>query len=127
MIQETLQNNEKTRRSMSNDKKVMQITIEDIIERKIQFTITNTIFDKIEFKENDDGELLAYHEMLVDIKLMSEDAFINKYFETIKKIQRQFDNQDISENKIEKMSGYNNAIVSILELINPIYKYDLDE
>ncbi len=112
---------------MSNDKKVMQITIEDIIERKIQFTITNTIFDKIEFKENDDGELLAYHEMLVDIKLMSEDAFINKYFETIKKIQRQFDNQDISENKIEKMSGYNNAIVSILELINPIYKYDLDE
>lgn len=106
----------------------MQLTIEDIIERKIQFTITNSIFDKIEYKENDEGELLAYNEMLVDIKIMGEDTFINKYFEIIKKIGRQFENEEILDaKKIENMSGYNNAIVSILELINPIYKYDLNE
>lgn len=113
---------------MLSDKKIMQFTIVDIIERKIQFTITNSIFDKTEYKENDEGELLAYNEMLVDIKTMGEDEFADKYLEIIKNIGRQFENEEILDKKeIEKMSGYNNAIVSILELINPIYKYDLDE
>lgn len=113
---------------MLNDKKIMQFTIADIIERKIQFTITNSIFDKIEYKENDEGELLAYNEMLVDIKTMGEVEFVSKYLEIIKKIGRQFENEEIlDEKEIEKMSGYNNAIVSILELINPIYKYNLNQ
>lgn len=111
---------------MLDSRKVMHFTIEDIIKRKIQFTIDNNIFDKIEYKENDEGELLAYNEMLVDIKIMSEDIFVRKYMGIVENIGRQFENEEIlDEKKIEKMSGYNNAIVSIVELINPIYKYDL--
>ncbi|SFM28821.1 hypothetical protein [Pelosinus propionicus] len=111
---------------MLDNRKVMHFTIEDIIKRKIQFTIDNNIFDKIEYKENDEGELLAYNEMLVDIKIMSEDIFVRKYMGIVENIGRQFENEEIlDEKKIEKMSGYNNAIVSIVELINPIYKYDL--
>ena len=113
---------------MINDNPVKQLTIKDIIERKIEFTLTNNIFDKIENKEVDDGELLAYKEMLVDVETMSEAVFVAKYFEIMNTIHKQFDNQEIKdEKKIEKLSGYNNAIVSILELINPIYKYDLEE
>lgn len=113
---------------MLNNKKVINFTIEDIIERKIQFTISNTIFDKVENKENDKGELLAYNEMLLDIKIMSEDVFISKYLEIIERIGKQFENEEIlDEKKIAEMSGYNNAIISIVELINPIYKYDLPE
>lgn len=113
---------------MLNDKKIMQFTIADIIERKIQFTNTNSIFDKIEYKENNEGELLAYNEMLADVKIMDEDEFVSKYLEIIEKIGSKFENKEIlDEKEIEKMSGYNNAIVSILELINPIYKYDLNE
>lgn len=112
---------------MLNDKKIMQLTMVDIIERKIQFTNTNSIFDKIEYKETDDGELLAYNEMLVDVKIMSEDEFVSKYLGIVKEIGSKFENNEILDKKqIEKISGYNNAIVSILELINPIYKYDLD-
>ncbi|HSQ88582.1 hypothetical protein [Romboutsia sp.] len=113
---------------MLNNKKIKQFNIEDIIKRKIQFTITNSIFDKIEYKENDEGELLAYNEMLADIEIMCEDEFVSKYLEIVEKIGIQFDNKEIlDEKEIEKMSGYNNAIVSILKLINPIHEYDLNE
>lgn len=112
---------------MLNDKKIIQFTIADIIKRKIQFTITNSIFDKIEYKENDEGELLAYNEMLIDIEITNEDEFVSKYLKIVNEIAIQFENEEILDEKdIEKMSGYNNAIVSILKLINPIYEYDLD-
>ena len=40
----------------------------------------------------------------------------------------QFENEEFKDEKeIEKMSGYNNAIVSILECINPIYLYDIND
>ena len=100
----------------------------DVIERKIQFTKTNTIFDKTDFKDNDEGELLAYNEMLADIKEMTENEFVNKYRHIINKISLQFENSEITDEKeIEKMSGYNNAIVSILKCINPIYEYDIKD
>lgn len=112
---------------MISNKKMIKLTISDIIERKIRFTINNNIFDKIEFKENDEGELLAYNEMLVDIKIMNENEFISKYLKLIQKIKRQFENEEILCYKdIKQISGYNNAIVSILQLINPIYEYDLN-
>jgi hypothetical protein len=49
---------------MIDDKKLNQFTLVDVIERKIHFANTNTIFDKTDFKDNDEGELLAYNEML---------------------------------------------------------------
>jgi hypothetical protein len=109
-------------------KKMKQFTIIDIIERKIQFTQGNTIFNKIEWKNNDEGELLAYNEMLQDAKLMNEDDFVTKYLKIVNNLSIQFENEEISnEDELEKMSGYNNAIVSILKCINPIYEYDLSE
>lgn len=44
---------------MLGNKKMIQFTIVDIIERKIHFT--NTIFDKIEFQYNNEGEPQAYY------------------------------------------------------------------
>ena len=35
-----------------NNKTLKRFTLVDVIERKIQFTNTNTIFDKIDFKDN---------------------------------------------------------------------------
>lgn len=45
---------------MCDNKKMSQFTIVNIIERKIHFTNTNTIFDKAEYQDNDEGELLVY-------------------------------------------------------------------
>lgn len=108
--------------------KLNQFTLVDIIERKIDFTKTNTIFDKIDFKENDEGEMLAYNEMLADVKEMKENEFVNKYLNIIKKLAVQFENEEFDDkSEVEKMSGYNNAIISILKCINPIYEYDLED
>lgn len=113
---------------MLDNKKMIQFSILDIIERKIHFTKTNTIYDKIEYQYSVEGELLAYNEMLVDVKVMDENEFVNKYQKIIKELVVRFENEDFKdENEIEKMSGYNNAIVSILKCINPIYEYDLNQ
>jgi hypothetical protein len=111
-----------------DNKKLNQFTLLDVIERKIHFTNTNTIFNKTDFKDSNEGELLAYNEMLVDVKEMNENEFVSKYLNIIKKLSVQFENEVfIDEREIEKMSGYNNGIVSILKCINPIYEYDLED
>jgi hypothetical protein len=111
-----------------NNKKLNQFTLVDVIERKIHFTNTNNIFDKTDFKDDNEGELMAYNEMLADVKEMKENEFVSKYLQIINKLAVQFENEEFTDKrKIEKMSGYNNAIVSILKCINPIYEYDLQD
>lgn len=114
-------------------KKMKQFTIVDIIERQMQFTKSNTVFDKIDFKYNDEGELLAYNEMLEDIKIMNEDNFKNKYIKIIDDIGTHCDkmNEQVNsieilnknKNEVDKICGYNNAIVLILRCINPSFYY----
>ncbi|MDD3174029.1 MAG: hypothetical protein PHF63_10355 [Herbinix sp.] len=111
---------------MLNNKKMRFFTITDIIERSIQFTKNNKIFDKAEFKDVNEGELLAYEEMLVDVQNMSESEFLNKYLKIVRGLEQQFENREISDEKeIEKVSGYNNAIIFILKCIKPVYEYTL--
>lgn len=113
---------------MMDNKKLRHFTLIDVIKRKIHFINTNTIFDKANFKNNNEGELLAYHQMLVDVKEMDEIEFVNKYLNIVKKITAQFENGEIKDKKeIEKMSGYNNAIVSILKCIHPIHEFEIEE
>ncbi|EPD53796.1 hypothetical protein HMPREF1210_00619 [Paenisporosarcina sp. HGH0030] len=113
---------------MIDDKKMNQFTLVDVIERKIQFTNTNTIYDKTEFKDINEGELLANYDMLADVKEMKENEFVSKYLNIINKLTVQFENEELTDKReIEKMSGYNNAIVSILKCINPIYEYYLED
>ncbi|MEJ9232481.1 hypothetical protein LAV79_24125 [Peribacillus butanolivorans] len=72
--------------------------------------------------------MLAYNEMLEDVKEMKENEFVNKYLNITKKLAVQFERKEFNDkSEVEKMSGYNNAIVSILKCINPIYEYDLEE
>ena len=113
---------------MIDDKKIIQFTLADVIERKIHFTNTNTIFNKEDFKDENEGELLAYNEMLADVKEMNESEFVIKYLNIINKLSVQFENESFTDKReIEKMSGYNNAIVAILKCINPVYEYDLED
>jgi hypothetical protein len=113
---------------MISNKKLSQFTLEDVIRRKIHFTNKNTIFNKTDFKNDNEGALLAYNRMLVDVKEMNEDEFVSKYLKIIKQLGVQFENKEFTdESEIEKMSGYNNAIVSILKCIDPIYEFDLED
>lgn len=64
----------------------------------------------------------------LDVKEMKENEFVNKYLNIIKKLAVQFEDEEFNDkSEVEKMSGYNNAIVSIMKCINPIYEYDLED
>jgi len=113
---------------MTNNKELNQFTLADVIKRKIHFTNTNTIFDKTDFKADIEGKLMAYNEMLTDVKEMKENEFVSKYLKIIKKLAVQFENEEFTDKiEIEKKAAYNNAIVSILMCINPIHEYDLQD
>lgn len=109
-------------------KKMKQFTIVDIIERQMQFIESNTVFDKIEFKYDYEGKLLAYNEMLKDIKIMNENDFANKYFNIVKNLRTKLNNEEsLNPEYVEKMSGYDGSIELILTYIDPMYEHDLPE
>ncbi|GIO21610.1 hypothetical protein J11TS1_01910 [Oceanobacillus sp. J11TS1] len=59
---------------------------------------------------------------------MNENEFVSKYLRVINVLSQQFGNEKFKDEKeINKLSGYNNAIVSVLKCINPIYEYDLED
>ena len=62
---------------LMDNKKLTQFTLVDVIERKIHFTKTNTIFDKKDFENDNEGALLAYNELLADAKEMNENEFVS--------------------------------------------------
>ncbi len=108
------------------NKMTKNITIKDIICSRINFLENNYIFDKNEYKHINKGELEAYREILIDIELITIDDFIEKYVCILKNISKKKDDEyslDIIER--ERLSGYNNAIVFALSLINPLYEYEL--
>ena len=103
------------------------ITIRDIIYSRIDFIENNNIFDKKEYMYVNKGEIEAYSEILTDIELLTIDAFVEKYLCILKKVSEKLDNEhNLGDNEQERMSGYNNAIVFVLSLINPIYEYELE-
>ncbi|MBT2572082.1 hypothetical protein [Planococcus sp. ISL-110] len=112
---------------MINNKKMTEFTLIDVIERQIHFTKTNTVFDKTDFKDYDEGKLLAFSEMLEDVNELKEDEFVDKYQNIMRKLAKKFEEDKADEDKkdIEKMSGYNNAIVTIMMCINPNFEYEL--
>lgn len=110
------------------NKKLTEFTLIDIIERHINFTKVNTLYDKEEYDgAYDKGQFSAFAELLKDAKEMRENEFVEKYLMKIKTIGNYFDektNDDKTE--IERLSGYNNAIVAILACIDPLHEYDLE-
>ena len=102
-------------------KKVCDFNMKDILDRKIIFlSKKNDLFDKKEYQMYDEGELNAYIDMQRDITLLNLDDFEKKYIYKVKEIDNMLEDKEsktIAE--IEKITGYRNAVTSILELIDP--------
>lgn len=101
--------------------------LNDIIFARINFIKNNNIFDKEEYKYYNIGELNAYEEILNDIEEFCISDFIKKYIEIIKKNSIDIGKESSIGNsdKKERMVGYNNAIIFILSLLNPMFEYEL--
>lgn len=100
------------------------LTLQEIINRKIQYIKNRSPEEKIDFESYDRGSLKASVEILSDIETLDENAFVKKYLDFI---QANKETKFILEEEIEEFDGYNNFIVSVLMLLNPIYEYDLDD
>lgn len=109
----------------------MELTLKEILERKVQFSNKNMISNKEELEHYCTGEIKAYNEMLSDICILDEKHFIEKYWGIIKRLKKVFDDEEeVTMNdtiKVEELAGYNNSIIAIVSLINPKYGFDPEE
>ena len=106
-------------------KKACDFNIKDILDKRIIFL--DDIIDEEENQIYKEGVLNAYIDMQKDMTLLNTDDFVKKYVYKLKEICNILENKEASTvAETEKIIGYNNAVVSILEVIDPIYKYDLE-
>ncbi len=109
-----------------NENKMKNFNLSDIITARINFINDNDIFDKNEYYYINMGEMKAYEEMLKDLEILCVSDFICKYRNFLIRINQDFEDNTIKDNnEREMLSGYNNAIVFVLSLINPIYEYEV--
>lgn len=95
------------------------ITLENIIQRKLRH-----------FQNDDNEELLAvnsgyvrgFNQILSDMNL-SETEFIKKYLDIVRNLKDIFENPEGNDD-IDELSGYNNAIIDVLSLLDEKYLYD---
>lgn len=104
---------------------VNEMKLKQIIERKVKYIETSNIYTDLEFKNVKKGELKAYREIIYDSATMSEEAFIEKYIKKIKHLKERFERVDNTEIEIEQLSGYNNAIIFVLSLLDPKYEFEV--
>lgn len=96
------------------------ITLEEIIRRKIAYIQNNP---DTELQDVDAGYIRGFSEMLADINLCEAD-FIAKYSEKIKRHNAQIDSVfegDLGIPDFGAVSGYTNAVVEILSLLDTKY------
>lgn len=110
--------------------KVQEISLLEILRRKLEYIETSDVYKDNDFLHVKKGEVKAYKEILADIETLDEKGFIDKYLRIVvelnEKIEKLAYGVNVNTEKIEQITGYNNAIVSILMLLNPKYEFELE-
>lgn len=110
-----------------NSRLASSLTLEQIIERKLSFLETNDI-SPWDGDNSDLGERDALKQMLNDSKNLTEQVFEAKYKAELARLKKRAESKEFSiEDNDDYYESFNNTIVTILELINPINLYDLED
>lgn len=105
---------------------VGNLNLSKIIQRHIEFFHNNDIFPKEGNEESERGELEALENMLADSKKLTEKEFEAKYIKELTALKKRFEDKEYSvEDGDDYYESYNNTLVEILKIINPIHLYDL--
>lgn len=95
----------------------VNITLEEIIKRKIQYFKSDTSEEMIAMNK---GYVRGFEETLKDMNI-AEENFIAKYTDKVRELAKTFEKfQDGETNSddIDELSGYNNALVDVLGFLN---------
>ena len=107
---------------------VGNMSLSQIIERKLNFLLNNEIAPWDENDNSDKGERDGLQSMLEDSKELTEEQFESKYKLELAKLKARFETKEYSiKDNDDYYESFNNTLVSILELINPINLYDLSD
>lgn len=109
-----------------SDAKVAELTLKQIIERKLAFLLENEL---IPWKDDSFnlGERDALKSMLNDCQSMSEDVFQSHYMCKVEQFHKRMDEQGFSSGFDDEYDeSFSNTVVSVLALVNPLNLYDDD-
>lgn len=92
----------------------VNITLEEIIKRKIEYFKNDT---NEEMNAINKGYVRGFEEMLKDMDI-AEETFVAKYTDKVGELAKIFQDRETISDEIDELSGYNNALVDILGLLN---------
>ncbi len=103
------------------------LSLSTIIERKLSFLLKNEI-SPWDGGNPDLGERDALQQMLEDSKLLPETEFEAKYMAEVVKLNKRIEAKEFCiEDDDDYYESFNNTVVTILELINPVNLYSTDD
>ncbi len=106
-----------------NNSPVADLALSEIIERKLSFLLNNEI-SPWDGENLDLGERDALQQMLDDSMSLSEQEFESKYMAEVVRLNKRIETKKYSvEDNDDYYESFNNTVVTILELINPVNLY----
>lgn len=107
-----------------SEKKVADLTLMDITERMLHFSLRNDIADVAGYASYNDGVGDALTEMRRDMQVMTEAEFAAKYEQiSLEKGDEMFE-LDEDDPQTQYIQGYCSTIEDILNFINPAKMYE---
>lgn len=104
------------------------MTFADILQRKLAFHLNNDILPKAGNENSDRGKRDALERMLADSSTLTETQFESKYLAELEDLKTRMSSKPFSiADGDDYYESYNNTIVGILVLLNPIHLYDLSD
>ena len=99
----------------------VNISLKQIIQRRIDYYINDKNEELLVLNS---GYVRGFRQILADIDMV-ESRFIEKYIKIIKQTQAEISSfEDVANENVDELCGYNNAIVDVLSFLDLSLMYD---
>ena len=104
-------------------KKTVNISLDEILQRKLEYYSNDSNQELLALNS---GYVRGFKQMIADINL-SEATFTDKYINILQGLKKEIEPYEGTETDetVDELCGYNNAIVDVLSLLDLKYFYDI--
>lgn len=111
-----------------NTAPIGHLDFSQILRRKLVFHLNNQVLPMQGNENSDRGEQEALERLIADSSLLTEAQFEAKYLAELANLKTRAEAKDFSlEDGDDYFEAYNNTIVGVLSLLNPLHLYDLSD